>query len=168
MEVCGQSQRFSPSVNPKAYRNALGRFATGITVITTYGPNGPSAITVNSFASVSLDPALVLWSPDKKSKRHDIFVNAEYFAVHVLAAHQRGICDGFVKSAFAFEGVETVSNEQNVPIIKGCLAVFECKKFAQHDAGDHTILIGEVLGARHRCGEALVFANGAYGIMPAA
>ena len=84
-------QSFRPSDNLKDYRHALGRFATGITVVTATGPDGPVAITVNSFASVSLDPALILWSADKKSRRHDMFAGAEHFVVHVLAASQRHI-----------------------------------------------------------------------------
>ena len=160
--------RFKPNENIKDYRSALGRFATGITVVTTVGPNGPIAITVNSFASVSLTPALILWSPDKNSKRHDVFVGAGNFVVHVLAADQREICEAFVRSAFAFDKVATQPNEKGIPIISGCLAVFECRKFAAFDAGDHTILLGEVEKASHRPGEALVYANGAYQEMPAA
>lgn len=160
--------RFAPQENIKNYRSALSRFTTGIAVVTAPGKNGPAAITINSFASVSLDPALILWSPDKNSARHDHFVSAEHFVVHVLAAHQRTICDAFVKSAFAFDQVETHTNEYGVPVIEDCLAVFECRKFEAIDAGDHTILLGEVLKASHRSGEALVFANGAFCKMPAA
>lgn len=159
---------FAPRENIKNYRNALSRFATGIAVVTACGPNGPIAITINSFASVSLEPALILWSPDKNSKRHDMFVQAEHFVVHILAAHQRTVCDGFVKAADAFEQVATIVNQNNVPVIRDCLAVFECRKFEAIDAGDHTILLGEVLKASHRSGEALVFANGAFSKMPAA
>lgn len=160
--------RFKPNENLKDYRSALGRFATGITVVTTVGPNGPIAITVNSFASVSLSPPLILWSPNKSSKRHDTFARAENFVVHVLAADQREICEAFARSAFAFDKTPTHPNENGIPIISGCLAVFECRKFAAFDAGDHTILLGEVENASHRPGEALVYANGAYQQMPAA
>ena len=160
--------RFKPNENVKDYRSALGRFATGITVVTALSPNGPVAITVNSFASVSLNPALILWSPDKSSKRHDTFVRAEHFVVHVLAAEQRQVCEAFVRSAFAFDAIDTCLNEHGIPIIEGCLAVFECRKFTDIDAGDHTILLGQVENAGHRPGEALVFANGAYREIPAA
>ncbi len=158
---------FKPSDNLKNYRNALGRFATGIAVVTAIGPeDGPTAITINSFASVSLNPALILWSPDKNSRRHDTFVNAEHFVVHVLAAEQRYICDGFVKSAYAFDDVPHLYNEYGVPVIEDCLAVFQCRQYATHDAGDHTIVLGEVHRASHRPGEALVFANGAFREIP--
>ncbi len=160
--------RFKPSESVKDYRSALGRFATGITVVTALGPDGPVAITVNSFASVSLNPPLILWSPNKNSKRHDFFVNATHFIVHVLAAEQRQVCEAFARSAYAFDVVTTRPNEHDIPIIDGCLAVFECNKFAAFDAGDHTVLLGEVENASHRSGEALVFANGAYREIPAA
>ena len=154
---------FNPHENVSHYRRALSRFATGIAVVTASGPDGPTAITVNSFASVSLDPPLILWSPDKASRRHDVFAQATHFAVHIMAAHQRDICQGFVKSAFAFDTVETVMNASGVPVIQNCLAVFECRQHAAIDAGDHTILIGEVLSASEQPGEALIYANGAYG-----
>ena len=157
---------FKPSEDAKGYRNALGRFATGITVITASASDGPIAITANSFSSVSLEPALVLWSPDKSSSRHKYFVEAKFFAIHVLASDQQSLCDAFVKSARDFGGVDYELNAQNVPIIEGCLATFECQKYAAHDGGDHTILIGEVLRASHRSGEALVFANGVYRKLP--
>ncbi len=157
---------FKPSEDAKGYRSALGRFATGITVITTSSLEGPVAITANSFSSVSLEPALVLWCPDKSSSRHKLFVEAKSFAIHVLTSDQQSLCNAFVKSARAFGGVDYDLNAQNVPIIEGCLATFECQKFAAHDAGDHTILIGEVLRASHRPGEALVFANGMYRKLP--
>lgn len=153
---------FVPGDNIKNYCHALGRFATGITVITAIGPDGPSAITANSFASVSLDPPLILWSPDKKSRRHDIFVQAQHFVVHVLSSQQRHICDGFVKSANAFDGLDTALNEFEIPVIQNCLAEFHCQQYKTIDAGDHTIILGQVLRAGHRAGEALVYANGGY------
>jgi len=159
---------FAPQENIKNCRSAFSRFATGIAVVTALDENGPAAITINSFANVSLVPALILWNPDKNSARHDLFVSAEYFVVHVVAAHQRAICDAFVKSAHAFGQVETCENEFGVPLIEDCLAIFECRKFEAIDAGDHTILLGEALKARHRSGEALVFADGAFSKMPAA
>lgn len=155
-------QTFKPSDNLRNYRSALGRFATGIAVVTAQGQSGPVAITINSFTSVSLDPALILWTPDKKSKRHDIFVNAKHFVVHVMAAQQRHISDHFTKSAQTFDAVPIELNVYGVPLIEGCLAVFQCRRYATHDAGDHTLILGEVYEASHSPGEALVFAHGAY------
>ena len=159
---------FTPQEDTRAYRTALGRFTTGIAVVTALTKDGPIGITVNSFASVSLDPALVLWSPDKKSSRHDPFVEADAFVIHILSADQRKISEGFVRSRSAFEDLDVVVNEVGVPVIQNCLAVFECKKAAAHDAGDHTILVGEVYRACEKEGEALLYASGAYRSLPAA
>ncbi|MEM9839377.1 MAG: flavin reductase family protein [Pseudomonadota bacterium] len=153
---------FNPANDPRKFRTALSRYATGITVITAASPEGLIGITANSFASISLDPALVMWSPDKKSSRHDLFVGADAFAIHVLSADQRAICDGFVRSKHAFDGVEHHLNAHGVPIIDGCLSVFECTRFATHDAGDHTLVLGAVEKAQERSGEGLVFANGLF------
>lgn len=151
-----------PSDDSRAYRTALGRFATGIALVTALTDEGLMGITVNSFASVSLDPALVLWSPDKNSSRHDRFVGAAKFAVHVLASEQKWICDRFVRSKSDFSQIEYAENEHGVPLIKSSLAVFECERVATHDAGDHTIILGQVYRAFERPGDALVFANGGF------
>jgi flavin reductase (DIM6/NTAB) family NADH-FMN oxidoreductase RutF len=79
-----------PPFGERELRDALGRFATGVTVVTTMSPHGPLGITANSFASVSLRPPLELWSPARKSKRFPSFERATHFAVHVLSAGQRG------------------------------------------------------------------------------
>jgi len=157
---------FDPAHDTRAYRNALGRFATGITIVTAMTDEGPVGITVNSFASVSLDPALVLWSPDKKSSRHDIFVGAKSFAIHVLSAEQQWLCDRFVKSMNDFTDIPFELNEEGTPVVQDCLAVFECEQAAAHDAGDHTIVLGKVLRASHQGGDALVFANGGFAVLP--
>ena len=98
---------FEPSLGTsRALRDALGRFATGIAVITCDSPIGPLGITANSFASVSLDPALVLWSPAKSSKRFEAFTQAENFAIHIMSDQQSGICSGFASNGSAFEGYD--------------------------------------------------------------
>ena len=86
------------------FRDALGRFATGITVVTTMTPQGPQAITANSFASVSLDPPIVLWSIGRQSKRFAAFAECRYFAIHVLGAGQRELSQRFARSAKASTG----------------------------------------------------------------
>jgi len=87
------------SFDERAFRYALGRFATGVTIVTCNGPDGPMGITANSFASLSLDPPLVLWSPAKSSRRYDAFVNAPEFAIHVASYDQLDLCRDFAKSA---------------------------------------------------------------------
>ncbi|MFC7292601.1 flavin reductase family protein [Hirschia litorea] len=154
---------FKPETDTKAFRNALGRFATGVTVITANGPDGPIGMTANSFTSLSLEPALVMWSPAKKSSRYEAFVNAPHFAIHILAHDQKEICNAFARSKSAFDQFEVTHNLHDVPVFSGCLAVFECKRFAVHDAGDHSIIVGEVEFTQEREGTGLVFSQGAFG-----
>ena len=145
------------------FRNALACFATGVTVITTRTDIGPVGITANSFSSVSLDPPLVLWSPAKSSKRHDAFVRAGHFAIHVLGHEQSDVGHAFVRDGNAFNRFDTVVGEAGVPLIEGCLVRFECTQYAAHDAGDHTVVIGEVTRAVTRPGEPLLFVRSQYG-----
>lgn len=151
------------SDNERAYRNALGQFATGVTVITTQSDVGPLGITANSFASVSLDPALVLWSVAKGSKRHDAYTDGSPFVIHVMGAEQDAIASGFARDGQAFDGVAWHENAEGVRVIQECLSVFECETFATHDSGDHTIVVGRVLRFSQRDGEGLLFAQGKYG-----
>ncbi len=153
---------FDPIDDPKAFRNALGAYATGVTVVTVPSDDGPIGITANSFASVSLAPPLVLWSPAKASKRFKYFADAPHFAIHVLDAHQQDMCNGFTKDKSAFDGLDWVTGAHDVPHIRGCLARFECTLDASHDAGDHTIIIGRVTGASARAGLPLLFQSGRF------
>lgn len=154
---------FAPDADVRAFRSALGAFATGVTVITTDSADGPVGIIANSFASVSLDPPLVLWSPAKNSHRFEHFGNAQRFAIHVLCADQHHICDGFTKSKTAFAGLDWVTSPSGVPLINGAAACFECSLETTHDAGDHTIVVGRVIRAHHGGGDPLVFHAGKFG-----
>jgi len=156
--------RFKPGPDSaRAFRDALGAFATGVTVVTTRTEHGPLGITANSFSSVSIDPPLVLWSPAKASRRYEPFAAAKHFAIHVLGSDQADICEAFVRDGTAFSGFETRNLTAGIPLIENCLARFECALFARHDAGDHTLIVGEVIAAEARPGEPLVFARGRYG-----
>ncbi|WP_198026332.1 flavin reductase family protein, partial [Paracoccus sphaerophysae] len=96
---------FHPESEPgRLFREALGRFATGVTVVTTDGPEGPVGMTVNSFTSVSLDPPLVLWCPARASSRHAAFAGAQAWSVHVLGAEQLDVCLRFTRGGAGFEG----------------------------------------------------------------
>ena len=155
---------FEPNAETsRQLRDAFGRFATGVTVVTAQSANGPIGITVNSFASVSLDPALVLWSPAKETRRYQPFVDASHYAIHVLADNQADICGAFAKDAFALNSIEHILNDENVPLIPGCLARFECKQVNIFDGGDHSIILGEVQRAEMREGDALAFFAGKFG-----
>lgn len=159
----GTIQTFDPSADSDSFRGALGTFVTGVTIVTTDSSEGPVAIVANSFASVSLDPPLVLWSPAKSSKRFEHFAGSRRFAVHVLAADQRDICAAIIKSKTAISEVPTHLSHCGMPIIEGALASFECTLSATHDAGDHVIVVGEVTKCHHRAGIPLVFHAGKYG-----
>jgi flavin reductase (DIM6/NTAB) family NADH-FMN oxidoreductase RutF len=149
--------------NHRAFRNALGSFTTGVTVVTAMTSDGPIGMTVNSFASVSLDPPLVLWSPAKSSSRYGAFTGARHFAIHVLGADQDHLSAAFTRGGNGFDGIEVRFNDEGVPVLPGTLARFECAEQAQHDAGDHTIIIGKVLKVAHRQGEPLCFSGGRFG-----
>ncbi|NSX55439.1 flavin reductase family protein [Parasulfitobacter algicola] len=156
-------QIFQPDADARSFRDALGRFVTGVTVVTVPSVDGPIGITANSFSSVSLDPPLVLWSPAKSSRRFKYFEAAPHFAIHVLGEAQSEICTGFAKSLSAFDGLDVTENDQNVPLINGCLARFECSLEAMHDAGDHVIIVGRVERAALQDGAPLAFGSGQYG-----
>lgn len=136
----------------RAFRDALGAFATGVTVVTTDGPEGPLGITANSFASLSLDPPLVLWSPARSSRRFAAFAGAERFAIHVLAAGQTALAQHFTRTGeLPADGLGPV------------LARFDCARHAVHEGGDHAIVVGRVLRVWHAPGAPLVFHAGRFG-----
>ena len=155
-------ESFDPSSDARAFRNALGAYATGVTIVTVPTTDGPIGITANSFASVSLEPPLVLWSPAKSSKRFNTFSGAPHFAIHILDAHQQDICNAFTKDKHACDGLDWEAGSHGVPLIKGCLARFECTLEVEHDAGDHTIIIGRVTAAQARDGLPLLFQAGRF------
>jgi flavin reductase (DIM6/NTAB) family NADH-FMN oxidoreductase RutF len=156
--------RFTPGPDTaRAFRDALGRFATGVTVVTAQGLEGPVGITVNSFASVSLEPPLVLWSPAKASSRFPVFARAEHFAIHILGADQRDLAAHFTRHGREFDGLDVADGPGGTPLIGNCLACFACRRYAAQDAGDHVIILGEVLEGSFREGEPLVFSQGFYG-----
>jgi flavin reductase (DIM6/NTAB) family NADH-FMN oxidoreductase RutF len=125
-------------------------------------PQGPLGITANSFASVSLRPPLVLWSPARKSRRFPAFEAATHFAVHVLSAGQRVLAERFAAPGDAFAGLGFEPGEGGVPLLAGCAARFECRHEAGYDGGDHLIVVGEVLRLVQADLPALIFYRGRY------
>ena len=146
--------------NTRMLRDAFSRFVSGVTVVTAPSEHGPVGITANSFSSLSLNPPLVLWSPAIDSRRYMFFEKAEYFAIHILGANQKDICNNFSKSPFLFEKSKTKKNIHEVPLIENCLARFECEKRAIYPGGDHIIVVGEVENVEMRDGNALTFFSG--------
>ena len=159
----GTIATFDPSKDTGSFRGALGTFVTGVTVVTASSDEGPVGIVANSFASVSLDPPLVLWSPAKSSKRFHHFSRSQHFAVHVLSAQQRDLCAGVARSKTAINQFDLTTNLAGVPLLGEALATFECDMHAVHDAGDHVIVVGLVTRCSHRDGDPLVFQGGKYG-----
>lgn len=164
-----QLERFTPGPDTaRTFRDALGRFPTGVCVVTTRSEIGPIGITANSFASVSLDPPLVLWSPARASRRFDAFAGAERFAIHVMGADHDRVCAGFSRDGQAFPEGRWSAGPDGLPLLEDCLARFECTRTATHDGGDHAIVVGRVTAASLRKGQPLVFFSGRYGRFEAA
>ena len=164
MNNSGHFQAFSPNAdNSRAFRNALGQFGTGVTVITAMTDTGPIGMTVNSFASVSLDPALVLFSLAKSSKRLEPFSKVHHFAIHVLAQEQFDVCNAFARSAQAFDACDWRTSPHGVPLIEGCLTRLECSKQTVHDGGDHEIYVAKVDHVMTTDGAPLMFFGGKLG-----
>lgn len=136
------------SIDPRELRNALGRFATGVCVVTTRTAAGQAAgLTVNSFSSVSLDPPLVAWCLGRHAPSLKAFSMAEHFAIHVMAADQQALSMHFARPAedkFAAVQAEFEAGIGAVPVLKNALARFECRKASVVEGGDHLIFIGHV------------------------
>ena len=130
----------------KFLRKTLGKYSTGVTVVTSIDNHrNPIGMTVNSFTSVSLQPALVLWCIDKKQPSYNSFMNAEGYAVNILSKDQNDICYKFASQLDnKFQNVDWKISENGFPLLKNSLAWFDCKKWNYYSGGDHQILVGEV------------------------
>jgi flavin reductase (DIM6/NTAB) family NADH-FMN oxidoreductase RutF/DNA-binding MarR family transcriptional regulator len=149
------------------FRRALGQFPTGVTIITTKDQNGePIGVTASSFNSVSVSPALVLWSVDKGAFSASIMENAEHFAVNVLSKSQVDMSNRFAgRGEDKFAGIDYSESPHGSPLFKDCSAQFECKTWNVYEGGDHLIIVGEILDYRHDESQApLVFACGSYAV----
>ena len=149
----------------QALRAALGRFATGVTIITCLDGRGEAVgLTANSFASLSLDPPLVLWSLRKASGSRPAFEAARHFAINVLAETQVDLSRRFASAAVPDKFAEGAwaPGLGGVPVLAGCAAVFECQAEACHDIGDHLLFIGRVLRLADLAVPPLLFQGGHY------
>jgi flavin reductase (DIM6/NTAB) family NADH-FMN oxidoreductase RutF len=151
----------------KVLRRAFGTFATGVTVVTTGGAS-PHGMTANSFASVSLDPPLVLVCVDRDAIMHRTLVATGAFAVSVLAAHQETVARHFADrwrplGAAQFDAVDWLPGRcTGAPMIDGAVAHFECELWRTYDGGDHTIFIGRLLSLARQSEDALLFVQGRF------
>ncbi|THH38585.1 flavin reductase [Aliishimia ponticola] len=143
--------------NTRDLRDCFARFTTGVTIVTCPSEHGPVGMTANSFSSISLDPPLVLWAASRKSRRFAAFDAAPKFAIHVLSAAQKDLCDLFAKDGFALRDIAHDTNAAGVPLLADCLACFECTRTDIHPAGDHALILGKVTRARWQKGDALAF-----------
>lgn len=144
------------------FRGSLGRFATGVAIVTFDGARRRHGITVNSFTSVSMDPALVLVSIARRSTAHDELAGRP-FTVNILGAEQRDLAMHFAgrpgRDPIWVEG-------ETAPRLAGVLAFFSCTPWAAYDGGDHTLYLGEVREFNYRKGDALAFANSSFTTIP--
>ncbi len=153
------------ALDPQRFRGALGLFATGVTIVTASHPQaGLIGLTANSFASVSLDPPLVLFSVANTARSLQAFLEAPGFVVNVLRRDQRALASRFAKSGTnKWEGVSHVPGRFGAPILPDTMAAFDCLHHAHHEGGDHRIIVGRVVAMEHNVeGEPLLFFGGKY------
>ena len=153
------------SIDSREFRNALGQFATGVCVITAH-PEGwqPFGVTVNSFASVSLDPPLVLWSLQNDSDLFAAFEAADGYTVNILRADQQMLADQYAKRGdHHLDPAHHVTGAGGLPVMPNSLVSLECDIDARHHSGDHVILVGQVRAMTQReSGQPLLFCAGSY------
>ena len=152
------------TVDPLQFREACGRYATGVTVMTAVDGSGRGVgVTVNSFSSVSLDPPLVQFSLDRGASTFHVFEKADRFVVNVLARDQKEISNRFADRS-DFEGLAHEHWDGGCPVLPGCLATIGCEGYATYDGGDHLIILGRVSRIEAGSpGEPLLFFRGGYG-----
>ncbi|HEX6048516.1 MAG TPA: flavin reductase family protein [Gemmatimonadaceae bacterium] len=152
-------------LDPDTFRSVLGRFATGVTIVTVRGNDGRDhGMTVNAFSSVSLVPPLVLVCIDHVASTHSHLLASSHFAVNILAAHQEAISRRFAgdDEHMRFDGIGYSRGLTGAALLDDVLAHVECLRVAQHDAGDHTIVIGEVQSAVAYSERPLLYYRGGY------
>jgi flavin reductase (DIM6/NTAB) family NADH-FMN oxidoreductase RutF len=153
------------ALDPRDFRNALGTFATGVTIITAMAADGkPYGLTCNSFASVSINPPLVLWSLGMYSQGLPVFQNASHFAVNVLGASQQALATRFAKSSVdRFESVDWKPGLGQAPLLADSVAWFQCRAASRYYGGDHVIFLGAVEAYAYNRKEPLLFVRGGFG-----
>lgn len=153
-----------PDIGPAEFRQLLGRFATGVTVVTALDTaKRPHGMTANSLSSISLHPPLILVAIEKVALLHPVITTAAHFVVNILAEQQEAVSRRFArKEDDRFDGIGYTLTAEGVPVLDGVLAHIECERHALHEAGDHTIVIGRVTGGAVREGRPLAYFRGGY------
>jgi len=159
----------APAFDARYFRSALGRFATGVTVVSAAMPDGtPVGLTVSSFNSVSLDPPLVLWSLSQASSSLALFQQCPRYVINVLSAEQVALARHFAtgKSTERFLGLPQTHAPDGTPMLTDCAAWFECDNRSQYAEGDHVIMVGQVRHCSHTEAPPLVFHAGGFDLTP--
>jgi len=151
-------------VDPDHFRQLLGRFTTGVTVLTVATPAGtPLGMTANSLASVSLQPPLISVCVDREADMHDAILRIPEFVVNVLASHQEALARRFAdQHEDRFEGIGYHLSPEGLILLDGALAHIECRRHNQYPGGDHTIVVGQVVGGATGEGRPLLYYRGGY------
>jgi flavin reductase (DIM6/NTAB) family NADH-FMN oxidoreductase RutF len=142
----------APNFSAQDFRQALGMFATGVTVVTARDAQGQLVgLTASSFNSVSLSPPLVLWSLAKTAASLAVFSAGSHYAINILSAEQQDVAERFAsKQASRWQGVAYSDGMAGAPLLHGTAAAFECFNRSRYDEGDHIVFIGEVERCHHR------------------
>lgn len=151
------------------FKAVMGNYPTGVTIVTTTNSEGvPVGLTVNSFTSVSLEPLLVLWCIDRRVSSYEVFKETDRFAVHTLAEDQAELCKLFAsKNMDRFGNCEWQLSEYKLPILADTYGVLQCKTHQKVEAGDHLILIGEVIDIQYNEKNPLLYHRRQFGPIPA-
>lgn len=153
-------------IDTRSLRRALGVFGTGVTIVTTRDANGvPVGMTANSFNSVSLEPPIILWSIARTARSCKAFVEARFWNVHVLSVEHEALSRRFAcQGADKFAGLEIEEGLSPVPLLRGCSARFQCEMQHAHEAGDHVVLFGRVIGFDQSDRPPLLWVAGNYAV----
>ncbi len=151
-----------PPPSTRSFRDALGMFATGVTIVTARAADGGLVgLTANSFNSVSLSPPLVLWSLSRAAGSMATFASGSHYAINVLGADQRALAERFAaKDVDRWRDVAFIEGVGGAPLLDGAVAVFECFNRSQYEEGDHVIFVGEVERCQHRAGASPLLYHG--------
>lgn len=147
-------------IDPREFRNALGRFASGVTVVTVMDGDEPHGITVSSFMSVSLNPPLIAVAVDRSAHAHELLKAGRLFGVSVLRQGQEGVSDLFAGRPAKMS--DPLRLTDGFTFVAGALVHLLCRVDGEHRAGDHTIFVGEVERLRYEEGNPLIYHRGGY------